>query len=359
MTELYQQRKPPLKRAQIEDNMKVIVQYPLQEGRIVLRTELDWQQSILGKRIKNHCYQFTLETDRPFLYYKPCLELGDQLYWSLGHNNLATRASHLNQTTPAFFYPGGTISLKPEKYQFEGREYLIRVYHPPGYHENPYARYPVIYMHDGHNLFFPHEAFAGVTWKVDSTLELLDSMSSVEKCIVVALYPQDRMTDYTRPGYQHHGRFLIEHLMPTLEQELNCLKGPLNTAVFGSSLGGVASFYLAWQYPQVFGMAACLSSTFGWQDDLFQRVASEKRPAVCFYLDSGWPGDNYEVTRNMTALLLSRGAVWGRDLLSVTYPLERHNEGAWATRLHLPIQYFFGIESRLALRKPGPRSKTN
>jgi predicted alpha/beta superfamily hydrolase len=331
---------------QFEFDIKVC--YPLVGGELVLRTELDWDRSLKPIEISADGSQFLFRVSSPkaFVYFKPCLDLGSEFVWSLGSNHLATAAGQATSVYPSFFYKGGTISRKPEIYSCQGRDFRVRVYHPPGYHENPFARYPVLYMHDGHNLFFPEEAFAGVTWRVDKTLELLDGMNTVEKVIVVALYPQDRMVDYVQPGYQVYGKFLVESLMPELEQSLNCLKGPENTAVMGSSLGGVVSFYLAWQFPEKFGMAGCFSSTFGYSDDLLDRVVADPKRNVRFYLDSGWPGDNYEVTRNMTAQMLSHGYVWGKDLLSFTYPLAAHSESDWANRFHLPLQYFFSREGR-------------
>lgn len=64
---------------------------------------------------------------------------------------------------------------------------------------------------------------------------------------------------------------------------------------------------MAWQHPQAFGFAACMSSPFSLRDDLIDRVLSEPRHASKFYLDSGWPGDNYEVTLAMAMAMNQRG----------------------------------------------------
>ena len=110
----------------------------------------------------------------------------------------------------------------------------------------------------------------------------------------------------------------------------------------GSSLGGVVSFYMAWQFPQVFAAAACLSSTFSHKDDLVERVLTEPKSASKFYLDSGWPGDNFETTLAMAIALQSRGYVYGQDFLHFAFPLQAHEEAAWGSRLHLPLQLFWG-----------------
>ena len=102
------------------------------------------------------------------------------------------------------------------------------------------------------------------------------------------------------------------------------------------------SLRAAWEYPQVFGHAGCMSSTFGYRDDLMQRIARDPRRPIRIYLDTGWPDDNYEITRSMRLLLESRGFQDGVDLRYAAFPLARHDEEAWAQRVHLPFQFFFG-----------------
>jgi pimeloyl-ACP methyl ester carboxylesterase len=75
----------------------------------------------------------------------------------------------------------------------------------------------------------------------------------------------------------------------------------------GSSLGGVVSFYLGWQRPEVFGKVGCLSSTFTYRDDLLKRVSTQPKRKIRIYLDSGWPGDNYEPTCSMRDRLIWKG----------------------------------------------------
>ena len=60
-------------------------------------------------------------------------------------------------------------------------------------------------MQDGQNLFFPDEAFLGKDWEVDETMELLDTMNVVDRVIVVGVYSEDRMDEYTKPGYEAYG----------------------------------------------------------------------------------------------------------------------------------------------------------
>jgi hypothetical protein len=89
-----------------------------------------------------------------------------------------------------------------------------------------------------------------------------------------------------------------------------------------------------------------MSATFGYRDDLLERVATEPRRPHRLYLDTGWPRDNFEVNRSLRALLLRRGYEEGRDLLYLAFPDAAHNERAWAMRAHVPFQYFFGDAPR-------------
>ncbi len=223
-----------------------------------------------------------------------------------------------------------------------GTEHRFRVFLPPGYHENTLKRYPVLYMHDGNNLFLKEEAFLGNTWRTDEVLNVLDRMNAIEQVIVVGILPKDRMCEYTAPGYEDYGRFLVEILKPLIDSKYRTRSDPSETAVMGSSLGGVVSFYLAWQWPEVFGKAACLSSTFSYRDDLIERVAAEPKRPLKIYLDSGWPRDNYEPTRAMRDRLIWKGYCPGSELFYLAFPEAKHDENAWAARSPIPFQFLFG-----------------
>jgi predicted alpha/beta superfamily hydrolase len=316
------------------------VHYPLERGVIALRTEEDWERNVDpvggdGRSI----FEFRLELTRPYLYFKPVLLKDAAPRWSVGANHLLLASGRRSRDVYPHFSDDVGCSACALREQ-DGHSF--RVFYPPGYAENTLKRYPVLYMHDGQNVFFPDEAFGGKHWRVAETLSVLDTMNAIEEILVVAIYPQERTDEYTRPGYDAYGRFLVDTLKPAIDADYRTLPGPETTALMGSSLGGVASFHLHWQWPQVFGKAACLSSTFGWRDDLRERVLRDPRRSGMLYIDSGWPRDNYEVTRDMRDLLVERGYVEGKDLLYFAFPEAGHNETAWAMRCHIPLQFFFG-----------------
>lgn len=323
------------------------VHYPAGCGRLVLRTEIDWDRDVEADAIEDDesCAAFEIAHQRPFLYFKPCLRTADGLAWSQGANHLATLAEKAPQEVYPYFRGSSAGSFAPiERFDSValGRDHRLCVYLPPGYDDNPLRRCPVLYMQDGRNLFFPDEAFGGQEWRVDETLGILDAMSLIEPAIVVGVYSDRREDEYTLPGYEAYGRSLVAEVKPRVDAQFRTLSDRANTLVMGSSLGGVVSFYLGWQYPEVFRAGACLSSTFGWHDDLLERVLAEPVPDVFFYLDSGWPHDNYEATMSMALALIERGRLLGRDFIHLVFPEARHDAGAWAARLHLPMQLFAG-----------------
>ncbi len=327
------------------DTVNVRIRYPLSSGRIILRTGNDWERDIEAvardRRQGRFDYRVDLRGDR-FCYFKPVLVEGRRERWAQGGNYLGLPGG--KEIFPHFFDESACnicrLERRPSR---EGnRAHRLRVFTPPGYRENTLARYPVLYMQDGHNLFFPEEASHGKPWKVDETMRLLDSMNLVRRMIVVGVWPEDRMADYTDPGYEAFGRYLVEDVKPWVDANYRTLPDREQTAVLGASLGGVVSLHLGLRHPDVFGHVGCMSSTFGYRDDLRERIAAQPRRDLRVYLDSGWPGDNYEVTLAMRDLLRERGYADGTDLCHVAFPNAAHDELAWSARLHQPLQFFFG-----------------
>lgn len=320
------------------------VRYPAGHGRMVLRTELDWDRDLEPVSVSDDGATsiFALEARRPFLYFKPCLrtEAGGAR-WPVGANMLALMTSEgVREVFPCFegSEHGSFSEVLERDSAILGRKHLVRVYLPPGYHENTLRRYPVLYMQDGKNLFFPEEAFLGREWSVHEAIRLLDAMNAMDRVVVVGIHSGDRMGEYTRPGYEAYARSVVDEIKPEVDRRIRVLGGAAETGVIGSSLGGVVSFYMAWERPDVFGFAACMSSTFSHRDDLIDRVLSEPKRPNKYYLDSGWPGDNYEVTLAMAMALTEAGYEVRRDFLHLAFPLDEHDERAWGRRLHIPLQ---------------------
>ncbi|MDX2010486.1 MAG: alpha/beta hydrolase-fold protein [Myxococcaceae bacterium] len=322
--------------------MRLCVNYPVRRGRLVLRTAHDWDRDVLPSQQTDTQAWFDVEVPAPCLELKPAVLDGAEVHWARGPNYVLTPWERDRGLWPYFFDPPHGRVSDVLQVQHDGVTRAVRVYHPPGYDENPLRAFPVLYMQDGKNLFFPEEAFAGNEWRVDETMDRLDQMNAIRKCVVVGISPGDRMRDYTKPGYDAYGRFVVDRLKPLVDANLRTRPQREATVVMGSSLGGVAAMHLGWTWPHVFGRVAALSATFGHFDDLFERIARDEKRDLLVYLDSGWPKDNFEATNAMRDLLVQQGFRLGVDLLQWSFPEGRHGEDSWAARIHLPFQFFFG-----------------
>lgn len=324
--------------------------YPRLAGQhIVLRTDQDWQADIRSERVSEDgaVHEFRVASSAPYFYFKPVLVHGSEVRWSRGGNYLALRHLEEDREIWPFFLPDETCSVCEPRSLVDdalGGAFHYRVFQPPGYAENTLKRYPVLYLQDGQNMFFREAGLPpghGHDWRIDETLTRLAEMNAVDKVIAVGVYPENRERDYALPGVESYSRFLATKLKPEVDRQFRTLPDAQHTAIMGASLGAVAAFHTAWQWPDTFGKAACLSGSFGWRDDLVARIAREPKRDVLFYLDSGWPRDNFEVTRDLRALLGSRGWIEGHDLFYYAFPDGHHDEQSWALRCHIPIQILF------------------
>ena len=144
----------------------------------------------------------------------------------------------------------------------------IVVWLPPSYH-NSDKDYPVLYMQDGQNLFNPYTSFTGYDWKVDEVTNALINTRQIDEIIIVGIYnTNDRLNEYnyfTDTG-KKYASFILKELKPFIDEKYRTVSKVSGTAVMGSSMGGLISFQLFWNFPKVFGKAACLSNSF-WVDD--------------------------------------------------------------------------------------------
>jgi predicted alpha/beta superfamily hydrolase len=219
------------------------------------------------------------------------------------------------------------------------------VWLPPGYNLNPSKSYPVLYMHDGQNLIDPKISYAGKDWQVDETVTRLIKEYKIKEVIVVGIYNTgDRLEEYsdTEKG-EKYLKFLIEELKAFVDSKYKTLPDPNNTAIMGSSMGGLASFLAAWKHPEVFSMAGCMSSSFYYNDDKVFKMLDEysgPKKHIKFYIDHG--EDGLVRGQKMFCKLTQMGYIIGTDLDYYFAPGAEHNESEWAKRLERPLLFFFG-----------------
>lgn len=247
-----------------------------------------------------------------------------------------------------------------------GNTRSLRIYLPPSYDAETSRSYPVLYMHDGQNLFSASTAAFGVEWQVDETLDQLYAEQVIEELIVVGIdNTSDRLGEYT-PSKDAEGRggkgdvyarFIAGEVKPWIDSNYRTQCEAENTAVMGSSLGGLISFYMGWNFPDHFSMAGALSTSLWWDErELLKEIQaySGHRIPVQFWVDTGTgEGDDedgnglsymVEDSRTLRDRLLSLGHQFEEDLGYQEQYGAGHNETAWASRFQNPALFFFGID---------------
>ncbi|MCU0411758.1 MAG: alpha/beta hydrolase-fold protein [Bacteroidetes bacterium] len=251
--------------------------------------------------------------------------------------------------------PGGGITGRVEYHRDlsgEGLAYArdVIVWLPPDYNDQPSRRFPVLYMHDGQNVFDPSTSFIGYDWHADEVADSLIRAEAIEPVIIVGITNSpDRIPEYsdTDKG-RAYGRFVVERLKPLIDSTYRTLPGREHTAVMGSSMGGLISFlFLRW-HPDVFSKAGCLSSVFDRRaSSLLNAVAEDHGPKhdLRVYMDCGGVGGEASLKPGMDRmyeLLVEQGYADGTEVVKFYDAAAEHNERAWAARLWRPMVFLFG-----------------
>lgn len=257
----------------------------------------------------------------------------------------------------------------------------VTVWLPPGYDATD-ARYPVLYMHDGQNLFDASRAAFG-EWGVDEHLVRLQTGGQVRTPIVVGVWNTPlRLREYVPasliealptdiretllgmyggpPLSDGYLRFLVDDLKPMIDRTYRTLPGRDDTVIAGSSMGGLISLYAMMSWPDVFGAAGCLSTHWplrlerlsddqlaDWRDAVvgtWSQVIAAGLPDPSthrLYFDRG-----DETVDQFYAFFQSRidqtvrDAGWGPDRFrSLVFPGAAHNEASWNQRLDVPLAF--------------------
>ena len=226
----------------------------------------------------------------------------------------------------------------------------VMVWLPPSYYKSPKKRYPVLYAHDGQNVFAPNSIYSG-EWRMDETADSLMRAGKTEEFIIVAINnTKDRWVEYSgTPEGTAYINFIVHNLKPFIDAHYLTKPDKNNTAAIGSSMGGLISFYMVWLHPEVFSKAACLSSGFTYDDGHIidkVRASAKKIPGTRLYLDCGDQElDKYFLVDNniMDALLNKK-----HPEIKLMYKIFKgaaHNEYAWAKRLAIPLTFLFGTNN--------------
>jgi predicted alpha/beta superfamily hydrolase len=224
----------------------------------------------------------------------------------------------------------------------------IIAYLPPAYATHD-RRYPVIYMHDGQNLFDPATSFAG-EWKVDDTLDRESELGLEAIVIGIPNMGPERCHEYSPFDDPRHGSargddylsFIIDTLKPLVDAEFRTTRDRNLTGIAGSSMGGLISLYAFFARADVFGFTGVMSPSLWYGErQIFAYLATQPHVSGRIYLDVGTRegGRALQDVRDLRARLVRMGYRSGHDLLYVVDRGGTHNETAWARRLSRELRF--------------------
>ncbi|MCX2738461.1 alpha/beta hydrolase-fold protein [Pontibacter anaerobius] len=223
------------------------------------------------------------------------------------------------------------------------------VWLPPNYEQNKKKRYPVLYLHDGQNLFDPNTSSFGVDWRVDETADSLIRAGAIEPIIIVGINNTEaRMQEYV-PGEKGaaYVEYVVNTVKPFIDSTYRTKPGAKYTATGGSSAGGTIAFVLAWEHPNIFSKAICMSPAFKIQqidyvDDVLA-YQSRKKP-VYFYIDNGGVELEEQLQPGIDEMLQAlkqKGYREGKDFTWVKDENAKHFESAWGKRMPGALKLLF------------------
>jgi len=337
------------------------VVYPPERGRIGLRgnhAPLSWEHTEPPRKVVGNRHLFRIPMKEHELLELKVVRGDDE--WDAGRNYVVHAGDHL-RIEPCFDHtkPRFEPRFVVER---DGQRAEIDVLLPPSYAEQPEKRYPVLYVLDGQSLWSHSEDPFGV-WHLDGTLESLYELGAIEELVVAGIHTaEDRITRLSPTVDDAYGGggapAFLEHLVgpvrAAIDGRYRIRNDRTSTGILGSSLGGLFSFFAAWTRPQIFGKAACLSSSFWWANRWAVRLVQTTPPPdpkPFLYLDSGVTAsqmeedvrmlDGFHHTRSMHRALTRAGFDIGTEVHRLVFPGQPHQAASWASRVALPLQLLF------------------
>jgi len=247
----------------------------------------------------------------------------------------------------------------------------VDVWLPPGYGKDLAKRYPVLYMHDGQNLFDPATSYGKVDWAVDEAMTRLTDRGEVRAAIVVGIWNTPKRREEYMPQRAVQGKvhfnvpgandldpqdiisdrylaFLVKELKPFVDATFRTLPGRADTFVMGSSMGGLISQYAMSQYPDVFGGAGCVSTH--WPagngiapDDFAAHLPDPATHKYWFDYGTATLDALYEpYQKRADEILRKAGYVEGQNWITRKFEGAEHSEKAWRLRVDQPLVFLLG-----------------
>jgi predicted alpha/beta superfamily hydrolase len=335
----------------------VRVHYPAGSHTVALRgdaAKLTWARGVPLAAAGGDTWVFTTRAlaRNTRLDFKPLL---DDQTWSKGPN-YAVSAGATVDVWPRFTHDQGTVT-RIDQWWSNGLANTrpIWVYTPPSYAEQPAERFPVVYMHDGQNLFEAAWSFGGVTWQVAPALDAGAADGTIREAIVIGIgntanrmweYTASSDPDYSGGGARDYLTFVAVELKGQIDRLYRTSPGRLDTGVVGSSLGGLASAYAGLWRADTFGLVGALSPSTWWNnEELVSMVAaagSNPMQPARVYVDSGDSGPSSDDVTQTAALAAGYRKLPGVQVQYVVGHGDTHTESSWARRLPGALRFLLG-----------------
>jgi predicted alpha/beta superfamily hydrolase len=289
------------------------------------------------------------------LEFKPLI---DDATWSLGPNYKAAPGATVD-VYPRFTQQNGQYT---RAYDFAstilGNTRGIWIYEPPTYIENTRASMPVIYMHDGQNLFDPSAAFGGNTWQADTAMDTGANDGSIAEAIIIGIEnTANRIPEYTPvpdPTQSPSGgdgdaylKMIVRELKPKIDHDMRTIPDAAHTFMMGSSLGGLITGYAGVTHADIFGGVGALSPSTWWDSDwLIGEVGKTASPRpLRVYVDSGDSGTSNDDVADTASLAKAYQAIGYAQGTTFDYLVQaggQHSEIYWAQRLPGALAFLLG-----------------
>jgi len=235
------------------------------------------------------------------------------------------------------------------------RQRTIRLYLPPSYHNSgkDYSekRYPVIYMHDGQNLFDDMTAFS-TEWGVDESLNQLAEKHNLEVIVVGIdsdiefrmneLSPWENKRFGAAQGKQYMN-FVVDVVKPFIDTNFRTKADRLHTAIMGSDMGGLISHYGVHAYPEVFSKAGIFSPSYWYSQDVFSFTHFKRAPldTRLYVMYGDKEGDGMIADTDKMQRQLNQQGHPRQNTLFKRVLKGEHNEQLWRTEFTEAVQWLF------------------
>ncbi len=230
------------------------------------------------------------------------------------------------------------------------RDRKISVYLPPNY-ETSTEKFPVLYMQDGQNVFDLATSYSG-EWEVDETLDKLSIEKDLNLIVVAIDHGNDkRISEYSpwpNPKYAEaegdkYVDFIVNTLKPEIDRSFRTKKSAKNTAIMGSSIGGLISHYAALKYPKVFGKAGVFSPSFWYSNEVitFTEKHAGLKHLKMYFLVGGQEGEGILEDVENLVNILKNNKFPEKNLYTKIVPDGNHSESFWKSEFESAILWLF------------------